>query len=266
MALRATSSCENKPINETDMQCEHSSCLPVLFSFCRRGAPRAADLPSKAPIYASQVAYNWTGFYVGGHVGAGWATNDWNAPSFINLGALRLGAGSASGFLGGAQAGVNYQIDAMVFGLEADASWAQLSGEACNTFQGAIHCTSAANRFGTVTGRFGIAADRALVYLKGGAAWLHDEHTLSALGAPDTTVSGDRWGWTGGAGIEYALTRNWSAKLEYDFMDFGTQQHVFVTAPVATLPSTIAIKEHIQTAKFGLNYKFGWASAGAGGH
>jgi len=236
--------------------------------FLPAGATRAADLPAKASIYTSQppVAYNWTGFYVGGHVGAGWATNDWNAPVFINLGALRLGAGSASGFLGGAQAGVNYQIDAMVFGLEADASWAQLSGEACNTLQGAVHCTSGANRFGTVTGRFGIAADRALVYLKGGAAWLHDEHTLTILGAPDTTVSGDRWGWTGGAGIEYALTRNWSAKLEYDFMDFGTQQHVFVTAPVATLPSTVAIKEHIQTAKFGLNYRFDWAAFGAGGH
>jgi outer membrane immunogenic protein len=223
----------------------------------------AADLPTKAPIFAAQATYNWTGFYLGAHVGAGWASDVWDASSFINLGEpLHLGAGSASGFLGGVQAGVNYQIDAMVFGLEADASWAQISGEACNTIQGAVHCTSAANRFGTVTGRFGIAADRALVYLKGGAAWLHDEHTLSILGALDTTVSGNRWGWTAGAGIEYALTRNWSAKLEYDFMDFGTQQHLFVTTLVGTLNSTIAVKEQIQTAKFGLNYKFDWASAG----
>lgn len=227
---------------------------------------RAADLPAKAPIYAPQVAYNWTGFYLGAHVGAGWASNGWDASSFINLGGpLHLGAGSASGFLGGVQAGVNYQIDAMVFGLEADASWAQLSGEACNTIQGVVHCTSAANRFGTVTGRFGIAAERALVYLKGGAAWVHDEHTLSILNAFDATARGDRWGWTAGAGVEYALTRNWSAKLEYDFMDFGTQQHVFDTTMVGvpgTVSSTITVREQIQTAKFGLNYKFDWAGAG----
>ena len=258
--MRAASSCEYKPINEMDMPCEHFCCPPVLFSCCRRRSPHAQPIFLPRHRFSqSQAAYNWTGFYLGAHVGAGWASNGWDAPFFINLGGpLRLGAGSASGFLGGVQAGVNYQIDAMVFGLEADASWAQLSGEACNTIQGAVHCTSAANRFGTVTGRFGIAADRALVYLKGGAAWLHDEHTLSILGALDTTVSGNRWGWTAGAGIEYALTRNWSAKLEYDFMDFGTQQHLFVTTLVGTLNSTIAVKEQIQTAKFGLNYKFDW--------
>jgi outer membrane immunogenic protein len=222
---------------------------------------RAADLPSKAPIFAAQAAYNWTGFYLGAHVGAGWASNGWDAPFFINLGGpLRLGAGSASGFLGGVQAGVNYQIDAMVFGLEADASWAQLSGEACNTIQGTVHCTSAANRFGTVTGRFGIAADRALVYLKGGGAWLHDEHTLSILGALDTTVGGNRWGWTAGAGIEYALTRNWSAKLEYDVLAFGATSISFDTGALGLFPAEI--KQRVQAVKAGLNYKLDWGVVG----
>jgi outer membrane immunogenic protein len=231
---------------------------------------RAADVPAKAPVYRSQppVAYSWTGFYLGGHVGAGWATNDWNASGFIGVPqSLRLGAGSATGFLGGVQAGLNYQVDAMVFGLESDVSWAQISGESCNTIQGGIHCTSKAERLGTITGRFGIVADRALVYLKGGATWLHDEHVLSIIGSPDASVSGDKWGWTGGAGIEYALTQNWSAKLEYDFMDFGNQQLVFVTTPVGTTETqttTAEIKQRIQTVKFGLNYKFDWVALGAG--
>jgi outer membrane immunogenic protein len=229
----------------------------------------AADVPAKAPIYRSQppVAYSWTGFYLGGHVGAGWATNDWNASELTDVPlSLRLGAGSATGFLGGAQAGLNYQVDAMVFGLESDVSWAQISGESCN-IQGAIHCTSKADRLGTITGRFGIVADRALVYLKGGATWLHDEHVLSIIASPDASVSGNKWGWTGGAGIEYALTHNWSAKLEYDFMDFGNKQLVFVTTSgVTTTPQTTTaeIKQRIQTVKFGLNYKFDWVALGAG--
>jgi outer membrane immunogenic protein len=229
---------------------------------------RAADLPAKAPVYASQlpVAYSWTGFYLGGHVGAGWANNEWDATELISLiGTARLGAGSATGFLGGAQAGVNYQYEAMVFGLEADASWAQISGEACNTIQGTIHCTSRADRLGTITGRFGIAADRALVYLKGGAAWLHHNQVLSILSGPDSSGGGDKWGWTGGAGIEYALTHNWSAKLEYDFMDFGTSNFVFVTVP-GVVTTTADIKQRMQMVKFGLNYKFDWGVPRAGSY
>jgi outer membrane immunogenic protein len=229
---------------------------------------RAADLPGKAPIYTSQppVAYSWTGFYLGGHVGAGWATNDWIATQLLNLGGpIRLGAGGATGFLGGAQAGVNYQLDAMVFGLEADVSWAQISGGSCNTIEGTIHCTSRADRLGTIAGRFGIAADRALVYLKGGAAWLHDDQLLSIVG-PDVAVSGNKWGWTAGAGIEYALTHNWSAKLEYDFMDFGTSSLVFVLAPGTNATTTADIKQRLQTVKFGLNYKFDWPGRGVGSY
>ena len=233
-----------------------SAILPLLT-----GVPaKAADMPVKTPSYRAPppIAYSWTGIYFGGHLGAGWTTQEWRAIDFV-LGTLRFGSGTASGFLGGAQIGVNYQVDAMVFGIEADFSWADLSGETCFTFLALVQCNSKADRFGTVAGRLGIAVDRALVYFKGGAAWVHDTHDLTIFQAnfgQSSTVSNNKWGWTAGAGVEYALTRNWSAKLEYDFMDFGTTRLSF-DFPFNTIVTT-DIKQRIQTVKFGWNYKFDW--------
>jgi outer membrane immunogenic protein len=233
-----------------------SAIVPLLAGV----AAQAADMPAKAPMYQPRppVIYSWTGFYLGAHLGAGWSTNDWRSADFRGLGTFRLGAGSGSGFLGGAQIGVNYQVDAVVAGLEADVSWATLSGDACEAIQGVVNCNSRADRFGTVTGRLGVAADRALVYFKAGAAWVHDSQILTIVGIPELGISGNRWGWTAGAGIEYALTRDWSAKLEYDFMDFGTNRLVFDFSRFGLGPITNDIKERIQTVKFGLNYKFDW--------
>jgi outer membrane immunogenic protein len=152
------------------------------------------------------ATYSWTGLYVGGHLGTGWANNDWENLDFAGGSAPRIGTGTGTGFLGGAQAGVNRQLDAMVFGIEADVSWAVLSGDACHLGGGIPLCNSRADRFGTVAGRFGVVADRALVYLKGGAAWLHSTHVFSATAM--ATGTGSKWGWTAGAGVEYGLTRN----------------------------------------------------------
>ena len=201
--------------------------------------------------YAAQgpAIHNWTGLYFGGHLGPGAFTNVW-AETF---------SGTATGFLGGAQIGVNYQVGAIVAGLEADVSWAGLSGETCNRPGTSVpHCTSQTDRFGTLTGRFGIAMDRALFYVKGGAAWVQDRQVLSFDDSSlQLTASGDQWGWTAGAGVEYALTRNWSARLQYDFMDFGTNPHVFV-GPTGAIATTPDIDQRIHAVKFGLNYTFDW--------
>jgi outer membrane immunogenic protein len=232
----------------------------VILPLLAGGPAQAADVAAKAPIYRPQppVPYSWTGIYFGGHLGAGWNTNEWRGLDFQNL-AFRFGSGTASGFLGGAQIGVNYQVDAMVFGVEADFSWADLSGETCTTLGGLIQCNSNADRFGTVAGRFGIAVDRALIYSKGGAAWVHDTHDLTVFGGAlaQSTLSSSRWDWTAGAGVEYALTRNWLAKLEYDFMDFGTSREVFDFGSSSSTLTT-DIKQRIQAVKFGWNYKFDW--------
>ena len=236
----------------------------AMLTLLAGGPATAADMPARAPMYKAQppVAYSWTGLYVGGHLGAGWATNEWRAVEIGGSNPFRLGTGNPSGFLGGAQIGVNYQVDAVVFGFEAEVSWASLTGETCNAVAATVQCNSKSDRFGTLAGRFGIAADRTLVYFKGGAAWTHDIHDLVlCCGVVEATVSGGKWGWMAGTGLEYVLTRNWSAKLEYDFMDFGTSRFVFdLPAVGGTGTATTEIKQRIHALKFGWNYKFDWSA------
>jgi outer membrane immunogenic protein len=74
----------------------------------------------------------------------------------------------------------------------------------------------------------------------------------------ENTVSTSRSGWTAGGGIEYALPRNWSAKLEYDFMEFGTERLLFNLAPVAPPLIHFDARQRVQVLKFGLNYRFGF--------
>ena len=73
-------------------------------------------------------------------------------------------------------------------------------------------------------------------------------------------MSGNKWGWTAGAGVEYALTRNWSAKLEYDFMGFGTSRVDFDLGPAGLAIIPIDVKQRIQAVKLGLNYKLDWGA------
>src|SRR5262249_19654736 len=174
--------------------------------------------------------FSWNGFYVGGHLGYGWSSNDWRLlPGGFTPNTVNIGSGTVNGALGGAQVGVNWQSGPMVLGVEADFSWADMSGQTCNdVLLGGVSliCSSKLDRFGTITGRVGGALDRALLYLKAGGAWARDTHTVT-VGAFESTTSKSKWGWTGGAGVEYALTRNWSAKVEYDFLLFNPQRHAF---------------------------------------
>jgi outer membrane immunogenic protein len=227
----------------------------------------SADLGTYRPTYrpapvVEAAPVTWTGFYVGAHVGAGWSTTEWTLLNVPGAPPIPLGSlDSVSGFLGGLQIGANYQVDVMVFGVEADFSWAGLSGQTCAALQDLVECNTKADRFGTLTGRFGIAADHALFYLKGGGAWVHDTFEINTIGPiAQPSVSDNRRGWTAGGGVEYALPRNWSAKLEYDFMDFGTSRYTFNLLPTALGVVDTDVKQRIQVVKFGLNYRFGYDS------
>lgn len=158
----------------------------------------AADLPVKAPV-AIAAPYNWTGFYLGGHVGAGFSTKEWTAVTPFNGVTLPgpITNFNVNGFLGGGQLGYNYQIDRVVLGVEADASWADLSGgDLCplNSFSNPT-CHSKVESFGTISGRLGGTVDRALLYLKGGAAWAHDVHNFRVIDFDFGSPSGTQWGW-----------------------------------------------------------------------
>ena len=130
-----------------------------------------------------------------------------------------------------------------VFGVEADASWTDIKGSQSGF-------TSKIDALGTITGRFGGAVDHALVYVKGGGAWAHDKHNIHD-NFNDFSASKTIWGWTIGAGVEYAFAPNWSGKVEYNFLDFGKQTFTFAGSFAED------IRQTVHTVKFGINYRFG---------
>ncbi|MPZ37254.1 MAG: outer membrane beta-barrel protein [Rhizobiales bacterium] len=224
-------------------------------------AAQAADLPTKArplPVAAAPV-WSWTGLYIGAHVGGAWGTIESEFAGFGGGGAFPIASGTVNGFLGGGQIGYNFQSGIVVFGIEADASWSNLEGTTPCLF-GALSCNREVDFLGTITGRLGFTADRALIYVKGGGAWAHVEHNATFLGGgPGFTLSADKtiWGWTVGTGVEYAITGNWSAKLEYNYMDFGTNSLGFSVpaGPGGTID--VDTTTSIHAVKFGVNYRFG---------
>ena len=219
------------------------------------GAASAADLPAAPPMaptapvaYAPQV-YNWSGIYFGGHVGGGYSGSSWSDPI--------TGTGNDNfnswGFLGGAQLGANYQVNRIVLGVEGDWSWTNINNKGTDSIGDALNTNL--QWTSTVTGRIGAAFDRFLVYGKGGLALAQDQSTLTDVLGNASSTSMLRTGWTAGAGIEYALDDNWSAKIEYDYLGFGSQAMNFTTPVVGTVSSNAGL--NVQEIKAGLNFRFG---------
>ncbi len=204
----------------------------------------------KAPVAPAVVA-PWTGFFVGGHIGYGNGTktfiNDFPVPDGI------IDANPAvSGWLGGFQVGYNYQINWLVLGVEGDFTWAGVNSRfSCFTFE---VCSAAPEWFSTTTGRVGAALGPALFYVTGGLAWVHDSYTNIAAG--DLFVASEtRPGWTVGLGAEYLFMPNWSLKVEYDHMNFGSRSIIFDDGEGNFF--TERIKQNVNLVKAGVNYKFG---------
>jgi outer membrane immunogenic protein len=231
------------------------SALAAVFALCASSAT-AADLPpAPAPVpmapvaYAPAAIYNWTGFYIGGHVGAGSAGSSWSDPF---TGANNTFA-SGVGFLGGGQVGANYQWNRLVLGVEGDFSWAGLNGSGADSLGDAISTNT--KWTSTVTGRVGAAFDRLLVYGKGGVAFAQDQSGLTDLGSNSASTTLTRTGWTVGAGLEYGITQNWSAKIEYDYLGFGQQALNFSTPLQPAYTSNASL--NVQEIKAGINFRFG---------
>ncbi|MDQ2084319.1 porin family protein [Xanthobacteraceae bacterium Astr-EGSB] len=214
----------------------------------------AADMsmPVKAPPPAPAL-YSWTGLYIGGHLGGGWANNGWNDPSttfgtFADV--------DADGILGGGQVGFNWQWSNIVLGLEAQFSASNIDGSASFAAPplGTVTLSNEINWITSVTGRLGFAANNWLIYGKGGWAWADFDGAASLAIPGATTLSvtsdGDRDGWTAGAGVEWGFAPNWSALVEYQYYDFGDETFSFGGVPVG-------IDTDIHTVKVGLNYRLG---------
>src|SRR5688572_19620088 len=103
---------------------------------------QAADLPVRVVQPPAVAPWSWSGLYFGGHIGTGWTTTEWRVVDLGGFGPFSIGSGTVPGFVAGAQIGINYQLGVMVFGAEADFSWANLSGETCNAVAGTLLCNS----------------------------------------------------------------------------------------------------------------------------
>jgi outer membrane immunogenic protein len=212
----------------------------ALVSFA--GAASAADMPARMPTKAPVpyvALYNWTGFYVGGNFGYGWGRISDDSGSASNL----------NGVLGGGQIGYNWQFNNVVLGLETDIQ-ASNQKQSATGFIGAVPVTVSGRirYFGTVRARVGYAWDRTLVYVTGGYAYTNvglDINTPFGSASSNTTKSGG----TVGAGIEYAFAGPWTAKLEYLYVDSGTQ-----SVTLLGVTDNARIRNHV--ARIGVNYRF----------
>jgi outer membrane immunogenic protein len=237
------------------------------------GGVLAADLsaPSGAKD-APAYALPWTGFYAGVNVGAGTSTKsfsngrggtDYDAPSD----GIALGTGDVEGVIGGGQAGYNYQAGKFLFGLEGEVEASGVGGHTSLHYYGATgDLKDSIDWIGTLTARAGVIfQENTLYYIKGGVAWDSSQYGLSALNPYQTAaypkVSDDRAGWVLGFGAEYLITPRWSAKAEYEYLDFGSRTVAFPEGTGALASAfTTDVDHKLQIVKIGLNYKLGSGS------
>jgi outer membrane immunogenic protein len=215
-------------------------------------AAHAADLGLerlyRAPA-ATPAAYSWSGAYIGGHLGGSWGDKRWTEVTPNPGGSIGHDVG---GVLGGAQAGFNAQFGSWVVGIEGDVSWLGANGS--GPCVGGGTCSSDVKWLSTVTGRAGYAWGATLLYAKGGAAFAKDDY-LAQFG-PFTASAGDtRSGWTVGGGLEYGFTPNLSAKVEYNYLNLGTDRVTLGTGAAAAVQD---IRQDMHAVKVGVNYRFNW--------
>jgi outer membrane immunogenic protein len=270
-----------------------SAALALSFS----GVAGAADLAVEAPV----PGFSWTGIYLGIGGGTGWGNKEysWNQDATVaaiaaqmqnprplpHLGVTQGSHPISGGFFGG-QLGGNWQTGWAVFGIQADAHWADIEGHgscfdggAFSTAGISFACSDKVTSFGTITGRVGAAVDRALIYAKGGLAWEHGQQSVNPSGPFNVmgwnnplasitaaSLSQSRTGWIFGAGVEYAFAPHWSAFIEYDYLDFGTteQNSTHLLSLPGNVPAQLVIPiqtnitERFNVVKVGLNYKLDW--------
>ncbi len=209
------------------------ACLAVL------SAPAlAADLPVKAHAPVVAPLYNWTGFYIGGNAGWGWARLSDS-----------VGGTNLNGFVGGGQIGYNWQVSNFVLGLETDFQGSDQHLTETGTIGAtAVTGTARVNWFGTIRGRVGVAANNWLFYVTGGGAYTNVGASLTAAGATVST-STTKWGGTVGGGVEYGINRQWTVGLEYLYVDTGSQ-----TITVGGVSDSLRIQDNILRAK--VNFRF----------
>jgi outer membrane immunogenic protein len=259
-------------------------------------ADLAARPYTKAPVMIDPV-YSWTGFYVGGNAGYSWGRSRTDvsyfntatgAPIVPPVGSILSNSFGMNGGIAGGQAGYNWQTGSWVLGLEADIQWSGERGSSAFNCAGTVAggvclpgltflpagatgtnlaVSESLEWFGTVRGRAGfLATPSVLLYGTGGLAYGSVKSTgvltgfnpnggaLAFVGSNTDT----RVGWTVGAGVEGMITANWSAKLEYLYMDLGRfNAGAFSLAPGSLIGVNATSRFTDNILRAGVNYRFG---------
>ncbi|MDC9824260.1 porin family protein [Devosia sp. ZB163] len=250
----------------------------------------AADLPIVEPVYVAPI-YDWSGFYVGvnGGYGGGEFKHPFDLCHYYPQIVLDEGEGegdynndcyseyalsgsadiTAGGFVGGIQGGYNWQFDEnFLFGIEGDIQGSSIDGRVSinvdsgnDSFDADIG--TSLDWFATLRGRAGWVNDRFMVYGTGGVAWGRTTSSVNAsynnvdifdeIGI-DNEVENDRFGWTIGAGVEYALTDNITFKTEYLFTDLGSEEIINFDDYGIDFTADSDVAFHVVRA--GINFQF----------
>jgi opacity protein-like surface antigen len=236
----------------------------------------AADLPLKAETpFAAR--FTWTGCYLGGHLGGGFAHKDITDPVQLvqdSFAAAAVTNGittvspAPSGVVIGGQIGCDYQFaPSWVVGIEGAASGSTMKASRTvglplgNPDTAFVQAKT--DFLTSVTGRIGYAFDNVLLYAKGGFAMAGDRYdvTGSFAGTPfGFTGLENRIGWTAGGGVEWAFSQHWSASVEYDYYQFG-HSTIAMSDPTNVLLGNVDVRQNIQVVKVGANFHIwgaGW--------
>ena len=218
----------------------------------------AADLPMQAYKSTPVVAqvYNWTGFYVGVNGGYGWGTQD---PLTLFSNRFDRTNFNISGGMFGGTIGAQIQQGYVVLGVEGDLDWANIKGNAISTptigggplaIPITLNVATNTSAVGTARIRAGVAMNNWLFYATGGVAFVKNSaNGTSIAGAacgtlgvfPNCSASSWRPGMAAGLGAEWGFAQNWSAKLEYVYIE--------------SVGSGVSL-DHINTIRGGINYRF----------
>jgi outer membrane immunogenic protein len=244
----------------------------VAIAFATTASAADMGLPMKAPAPLATPVFSWTGCYLGGNVGAGANFSSWTDSEY---------EGNGIGAVAGGQVGCNYQIKRLVVGIEGEFDWSGIRNRYNENYPeigdpdynngSYIYSTQTQNLWdSTLALRAGFTPwDDLLIYGKVGAAWgsFKNSETCCNYSALDpdnySYYSGAKvvTGLVFGAGFEYAITQNWTAKLEYEYIDYGNPSFNFAYnsqndgTPVSGSYTTTN-GQHMQIVKVGLNYLF----------
>jgi high affinity Mn2+ porin len=232
-----------------------TTCLSIVTTCLAADMSVVSSMPLKAPPIAN---YDWSGFYVGGHVGydRGYGRNTLFDPNPTTAN------GSFGSLFGGMQFGYNYRLPSrLLVGIEGDISFPNYldDGIVASRSTPSSAVTEKLDFVSTVRGRAGYAFDHWFLYATGGLAWSQARflEESNSTGNQDKVLR-MRSGWALGVGAELAIAPGWTARLEYLYDRLGKAS---VTFPSGTGYESTTVE--LNSLRIGLNRKLDWTGAAA---